>query len=84
MAHIELIQTNTPICPLPEDWSVHVNGTCYGYLYRCDEPAGYAVGIGNPDREIKYFSIEDSKDEAIAYAEKHIGLLLESIDRNEV
>lgn len=61
-----------------EDWYIHVDGICYGYLSRSDKPSGYAVGIDEPDGEIKHFSIEGSKDAAIAYAEKHVALLLQS------
>lgn len=76
---IALIDTkNRQHTPTLEDWYIHVDGICYGYLNHCDKPSGYAVGIGKPDGEIKYFSIESSKDAAIAYAEKHVALLLQS------
>jgi hypothetical protein len=70
--------------PTLEDWYIHVDGLCYGYLYRSDKPSGYAVGIGEPDGEIKHSSIESSKDAAIAYAEKHVALLLQSAHCQEV
>lgn len=76
---ISLVDTkNRTHMPTLEDWYIHVDGVCYGYLYRCDKPNGYAVGIGKPDGKIKYFSIEGSKGDAITYAEKHVELLLNS------
>jgi hypothetical protein len=70
--------------PTLEDWYIHVDGLCYGYLSRSDKPSGYAVGIGEPDSKIKYFSIEGSKDAAISYAEKHVALLLQATHCQEV
>lgn len=61
-----------------KDWYIRVDGIYYGYLSRSDKPSGYAVGIDEPDSEIKHFGIEGSKDAAIVYAEKHVALLLQS------
>jgi hypothetical protein len=76
---IELIDTENRHALQVEDWYVHLNGVCYGYLYRSDKPSGYAVGIGQPDGEIEFYSIEGSKNAALEYAKKYIGLLLQSI-----
>lgn len=73
---LALIDHGSPRSARPEDWLIQVNGQCYGYLYRCDQPAGYAVGIGRPGQPIRVSSIEASKAAALAYAEQQIGLLI--------
>lgn len=47
--------------PTLEDWYIHVDGVCYGYLYRCDKPNGYAVGIGKPASRMEKSNISASR-----------------------
>lgn len=87
---IELVRVEARRPPDAEDWYMQVNGVTHGYLYRCDagkmrvvpepffdskEPVqGYAVGILNAEGEVAHFSVEPTKEAALAFAEKHIAV----------
>lgn len=75
MNKISLAQVQERARGSEEDWYIQFNGESYGYLYRCTE--GFAVGIGAPEQEVKYSSIEPSKEAAIEYAQKHLDLFLQ-------
>ncbi|MFC3110651.1 hypothetical protein ACFQAT_13445 [Undibacterium arcticum] len=73
---IELRDATRGRPPMREDWVVYYDGKCYGFIYRCDKPAGYAVGIGHPGLEVEFDNVAQNKQTAVEFAQKHIAMIL--------
>jgi hypothetical protein len=80
MVQIELVPVSAADRRSEEDWHIYHKGECYGYLCRRD---GYAVGISRPPHKgfVEYYTVKSSKEAAIEYARRHIGLLLAAMHR---